>query len=232
MKTYRTFLCFLLMWLFAVACEKESTEEIEDMSDQVPEFAVPDIPDEIASLMSEDDLNLFKEGPGDTYLVESALKSTRKGFWHPVLMKLDYDLWIWPNSTCDTWSGPPSFPLDFEPLGACGFTVADGKWLFRPVHSEYYPIFCFPDYAGRGEGFHQIENGMLKLIGENTPFHFDEDGNSTFRRYGHYLGDQSTGIFEGARGWEIMISYTAAENSPSNTGQGLSTVIIFGWVYY
>ena len=234
MKTFRSFLCLFLIGLFVVSCEKESTQPIQNAPAEVPEFTVPEIPDEIASLMSDEDLILFKEGPGLSYLDESALKSARRGRWHPVMMKLDYYLQIWPISSCDSWSGTPCFPPDCMPMGACGFTVADGKWLFRPVHSEYYPVFCFPDYAGHGEGFHQTENGMLKLKGENTPFQVDEDGNSTFRRYGYYMGDQSTGIFEGARGWEIMISYTAAENSPSNspTGQGQSTVIIFGWVYY
>jgi hypothetical protein len=224
------------MCLFVVSCEKESADPVQDLSDQLPDFEVPEIPDEIASLMGKDDLKLFKEGPGDTFLAESAVKSTRKSHckWHPVLMKLDYHLQICPISSCDTWSGTPCFPPDCIPMGACGFTNADGNWFFQQVHSEYYPIFCFPDYAGHGEGFHQIETGMLKLVGENTPFKIDEDGNSTFRRIGRYVGDQSTGIFEGARGWEIMISYTAAENSPSNspTGQGQSTVILFGWVYY
>lgn len=235
MKTYRSFLCLCLVGLFVVSCEKESTQPILDAPVEVPEFTVPEIPDEIASLMSDEDLILFKDGPGQSYLDESALKSARRGRWHPVLMKLDYFLQIWPISSCDTWSGTPCIPdQGCVPSGACGFTVADGEWLFRPVHSEYYPVFCFPDYAGHGEGFHKLgKRDILMLKAENTPFEIDEDGNSTFRRYGHYMGDQSTGKFEGASGWEIAISYTAAENSPSNpTGQGQSTVIIFGWVYY
>lgn len=236
MKTYRILSILLFVGLFMFSCEKESADLIQDRSGLEPEFLVPDIPDEIASLMNEDDLILFTEGPGDAYLSESALKSAGKshGKWHPVLMKLEYHLQIWPISSCDMWSGTPCFPPDCMPMGACGYSIADGKWLFRPMHSEYYPVFCFPDYAGHGMGFHEFAGDKLKLAGENTPFEFDEEGNSSFRRYAHYLGDQSTGQFEGARGWEIMISYTAAENSPSNspTGQGLSTVIIFGWVYY
>ena len=235
MKTYRSFLCLILMGLFVVSCEKESTLPIQDAPAELPEFTVPEIPDEIASFMSEDDLILFIDGPGHSYLDETSTKLARRGQWHPVLMKLEYDLQIWPISSCDTWSDSPCFPPDCMPMGACGFTVAEGEWLFRPVHSEYYPVFCLPDYAGHGEGFHQLgKKDMLKLKGENTPFDIDEHGNSTFRRYGHYLGDQSTGKFEGASGWEIMISYTAAENSPNYPplGQGQSTVIIFGWVYY
>lgn len=236
MKTLKTTAILILLGFFVFSCEKEPAEPAQDTPDQAPEFVVPEIPDDIAARMNDEDIIRFKAGPGETFLSELALKSTRRshGRWHPVLMKLDYQLQIWPISSCDTWSGTPCFPPDCMPMGACGFTTADGNWFCTPLHSEYYPVFCFPDYAGHGEGFHQTDGGMLKLVGENTPFNIDAEGNSTFRRNGRYVGDQSTGDYEGARGWEIMISYTAAENSPSNspTGQGLSTVIIFGWVYY
>lgn len=234
MKTFRIFSTVILMGLLVVSCEKESLEPVQELSNQNTEFTVPDIPEDIAALMSEEDIALFKAGPGEIYLEEFALKSTRKkcGRWHPVLMVLEYQLQIWPVSNCDTWTDVPDF---VSPMGACGFTMADGNWLFKSVHSVYLPVFCFPDYAGHGHGFHETANGMLSLEGENTPFQYDDQGNATFRRDGHYIGAQSTGIFEGARGWEIMISYTAAENNPGipeNQGQGLSQTITFGWVYY
>lgn len=236
MKTFRIILPVFLMGFLVVSCEKENLNPALDLSDQKTKFIVPDIPEDIAVLMSDEDIALFKAGPGEIYLEESALKSTRRkcGRWHPVLMLLEYNLQIWPMASCSSWSGPPSFPLTFQPMGAGGKTWAYGSWLFTPVYSEYYPVFCFPDYSGHGQGFHETDKGMLRLTGENTPFQIDDQGNSTFRRTGQYLGAQSTGIFEGARGWEVMVSYTAAENSPSNnpTGQGLSQTIAFGWVYY
>ena len=236
MKTFRIFSTVFLMGLLVVSCEKESLEPVQELSDQNTEFTVPDIQEDIAALMSEEDISLFKAGPGEIYLEESALKSTRRrcGRWHPVLMLLEYNLQMWPMPSCDSWSGPPSFPLTFQPMGAGGMTWADGSWFFRTVHSEYYPIFCFPDHAGHGQGFHETAKGKLSYVGENTPFQYDDQGNATFRLDGQIVGAQSTGIYEGARGWEIMISYTAAENSPSNspTGQGLSQTITFGWVYY
>ena len=146
MKTLRIISTAFLMGLLVVSCEKESLEPVQDLSDQNTEFTVPDIPQDIAVLMSEEDVRLFKTGPGDIYLEESALKSTRKrgGRWHPVLMLLEYNLQIWPMPSCNTWSGPPSFPLTFQPMAAGGKTWADGSWLFTPVHSEYYPSSAFP----------------------------------------------------------------------------------------
>lgn len=236
MKTFRAILTLSLLGLLVFSCEKEGPEPVQDLSDQDIEFAVPDIPDDIAALLSDEDIELFKAGPGDLYLEESALKSSRRrhGRWHPILMRLEYKLQIWPISSCDTWSGTPCFPPDCMPMGACGFTIADGKWFYKAVHSEYYPVFCQPDYAGYGQGFHETDGGKLSFTGENTPFRYDDEGNATFRLDGQIVGDASTGIYEGARGWEIMISYTAAENSPSNsdTGQGLSQTITFGWIYY
>ena len=235
MKPFRIISILVILGLVVFSCEKQGPEPVQDLSDQDIEFLVPDIPDDIAALMSDEDIELFKAGPGDFYLEEPALKSKRRkcGRWHPLLMKLEYHLQFWPISSCDNWSETLCFPTDCIPMGVCGFTIAEGNWFFKVVHSEYYPIFCFPDYAGHGQGFHETDDGKLSFVGENTPFHHDDEGNATFRLDGQIVGDASTGIFEGARGWEIMISYTAAENSPSNpTGQGLSQTITFGWVYY
>lgn len=221
------------MGLLVVSCEKESLEPVQELSDQNTEFTVPDIPEDIAALMSEEDIALFKAGPGEIYLSESALKSSRSkhGRWHPVLMLLEYHLQIWPINSCDTWTDVPDFD---SPMGACGVTSAKGYWFFQYVESMYFPVFCYPDYAGHGQGFHETAKGMLSFVGENTPFQYDDQGNATFRLNGKIVGAQSTGIFKGARGWEIMISYTAADNNPGNspTGEGLSQTIAFGWVYY
>ena len=236
MKTFRIILTVFLVGLLVASCEKESLEPVQDLVDQNIEFTVPDIPEDMAALMNDEDIALFKAGPGEICLEETALKSTRRksGRWHAVLMLLEYNLQIWPMPSCDTWAGPPSFPLTFQPLGAGGMTWADGNWFFTSVHAEYYPIFCFPDYAGKGQGFYETPHGKLILEGENSPFDHDDQGNATFRREGHYVGDLSTGVFKGAKGWEVSISYTAAENSPSisPTGEGLSQTITFGWVYY
>jgi hypothetical protein len=233
MKTFRIFSIVFLMGLLLASCEKESLEPVQDLSDQNTEFTVPDIPEDIAALMSDEDIALFKAGPGEIYLEESTLKSTRRkcGRWHPVLMMLEYELQIWPINSCDTWTDVPDF---VAPVAVAGVTEAVGNWFFQHVESMYFPVFCFATgHAGHGQGFYELPKGKLFLEGENTPFEYDDDGNATFRRYDRFVGAHS-GIFEGARGWEIMISYTAEENNPGNspTGQGLSQTIAFGWVYY
>ena len=170
MKTFRIFSIVLLMGLVVVSCEKESQEPVQELSDQNTEFTVPDIPVDIAALMGEEDIALFKAGPGEIYLSESALKSTRSkhGRWHPVLMLLEYHLQIWPINSCDTWTDAPCFPPDCMPMGACGVTMADGYWFSKTVHSMYFPIFCFPDYAGQGQGFHATSlTDKLSFVGEN-----------------------------------------------------------------
>ena len=117
-----------------------------------------------------------------------------------------------------------------------GATVGDGYWFAKEVHSEYYPVFCAAEnYAGYGHGFYALKNGTLSLEAESGPRNYDDLGNMVFCRKGNYIGNESTGIFEGACGWEIMISYTTPENNPgdpANMGQGFSDVIIFGWVFY
>ncbi len=248
MKTPGIFLAFLLMCAFVVSCEKKDLATDQEIKDLESEFTIPEIPEEIASFMTEEDMALFNQGPGEAFLSEPALKSSNKwrskwqGRWHPVLMKLGYDLQFYPVSSCEPGQGIPCFNLDGTPTGACpegpggitGIAIAEGEWFCRSVYSEYVPVFCLPDHDGYGEGFYELECGTLQMEAENLPFQFDEEGNSWFRRNGRYIGDQSTGCFEGARGWEIAIIYTAAENNPaiSPTGQGYGTAIIFGWVFY
>ncbi len=244
MKTFRFLLAFLLMGVFVISCEKRDLATDQEIKDQDEEFTIPEIPEEIASFMSEEDIALFNQGPGEALLSEPALKSSRswRGRWHPVLMKLGYHLQFYPVSSCVTGEMIPCYNMDGTPTGACpsgpggvtGITYAEGKWFCRPVYSEYVPVFCVPDYAGYGQGFYELDKGTLYLEAENLHFHYDEEGNITFRRNGSYYGDQSTGCFEGARGWEIAIIYTAAEDDPGNspTGQGYGTAIIFGWVFY
>ena len=194
--------------------------------------------------MSDEDLAKFQAGPGEEYLQMPEFANGRRsrGHWYPVLMKLGYHLQIGPIGGTSCQPGEYQFCItpegpDFECLnamvGAAGMTVTDGYWFRKKLHSEYYPVFCGPDYAGYGQGFYQLEDGLLWLEAENGPFNYDEYGNSTFVRRGNYIPDQSTGSFSGAIGWEIMISYTAYENSPSISpdGTGYSDVIIFGWVF-
>lgn len=243
MKTTKAFSFVFILGLLAVSCEKENPEPVKEINDQATAFVVPEIPEDFAALMSDEDQDLFTTGPGEEYLEKSALKSglSYRGRWHPVLMLLEYHLQLFPVSSCIPGEVSPC--IDFTtgeyicpgpPAGYSGVTVADGNWFCYSIHSEYFPVFCLPDHEGYGQGFYQVGESFLWMRGENTPFQEDEQGNLTFRRNGQYSGEQSTGIFEGARGWEVMISYTAAENNPGNspTGEGSSTVLIYGWVYY
>ena len=244
MKKLKTLFFFSLIGLLVISCQKDALEPDPMEMGQTQEFVVPDIPDEIASMMSSEDIALFRSGPGEEYLERQQLSNTRRasGHWYPVLMKLGYHLQIGPIGGTSCLPGEFEFCItpagpDMECLqnivGAAGKTYADGYWFRKPVHSEYYPVFCGSDYAGYGSGFYQLDNGLLWLEAQNGPFRIDEEGNSTFVRKGNYVADKSSGVFSGAIGWEIMISYTAYENSPSNspTGTGYTDVIIFGWVY-
>ena len=246
MKTQNLFYLFILVGLLVVSCQKDSPEPVDEIDQSTIEFIVPVIPDEIAALMSEEDVARFKAGPGEDYIRSLNAENARmkRGRWYPVLMKLGYNLQIGPFvGSCDNplpcfgptgLTGAPGCgnPENFR--GAMGMTFADGYWFSQKVLSKYFPVFCFPDYAGYGEGFYALDNGMLWIEAQNSPFQYDADGNSRFYRKGHYNVEKSTGTFSGATGWEIMISYTAAENSPSShpQGKGYSDVIIFGWVYY
>jgi len=238
-------LFFTLMGLLVISCQRDSVspDAMNTMDDQA--FLVPDIPDEIAQMMSVEDIARFKAGPGEEYLELQGASNSRKarGRWYPVLMKLGYQLNFVPigGNSCQPGDFEPCFgpgaPADpaaclASQVGLAGMTVADGYWFRRQVHSEYYPVFCLPDYSGYGSGFYEMDNDLLWLEAVNGPFQVDEEGNVTFIRKGNYVPGQSTGVFEGAVGWEVMISYTAIENSPSNpAGSGYSDVIIFGWVY-
>ena len=249
MKAFKLSYFFFLAGLMVISCQKDSLEIVQEIAVPNQEFTVPDIPDEIASMMTNEDLARFQAGPGEGYLQRLELGNARRnhGRWYPVLMKLGYHLQIGPIvgascepgmfSPCFNENGPTGAPGCEDPvnyIGAAGATVADGYWFSKAVHSMYFPVFCGPDYTGYGSGFYQLENGLLWLEAENGPFHYDENGNSTFCREGQYVGDQSAGMFEGAFGWEVMISYTAADNNPgdpANGGVGYSDVIIFGWVH-
>jgi hypothetical protein len=255
MKNLRSLLFFALMGLLVISCQRDSVspDAMNTMDEQ--EFIVPDIPDEIAEMMSAEDIARFKAGPGEEYLELQGTSNLRKarGRWYPVLMRLGFHLQFMPfgGESCGApqpcFAPDPNNPSIMLPtnapncdygkppsgLGLMGKTVADGYWFRHKVHSEYYPVFCLPDYSGYGSGFYQLDNSQLWLEAVNGPFQVDEEGNVTFIRKGNYIPGQSTGVFEGAVGWEVMISYTAIENSPSNSpdGSGYSDVIIFGWVY-
>lgn len=246
MRPFRVFLFMLMMGLMVISCQKDASEPAQTAPSSDQEFVVPDIPDEIAALMLDEDLAMFKAGPGEEFLGKLAQENARKtkGHWYPVLMKLGYHLQFVPigGESCAPGDFIPCFgpgaPADPSEclariVGSTSITVADGYWFARSVHSEYYPVFCLPDYSGYGTGFYQLENGTLWLEAENDPVKNDDMGNMMFCRKGHYLPGQSDGIFSGAIGWEKMISYTAAEDNPSNSadGTGYSDVVIFGWVY-
>lgn len=246
MKVLKLSYLFFLIGLFVISCQKESDEPLQELKSPAQEFDVPVIPDEIASLMSTEDLARFKAGPGEEYLQRSALNNARLscGRWYPVLMKLGYHLQFVPigGTSCQPGEfvpcfgpGAPSDPTEClnSIVGSAGMTYANGNWFTKTVHSEYYPVLCGEDYAGYGQGFYRLQNGLLWLEGENGPFHYDDEGNATFFREANYIGDQSTGSFEGAFGWEVTISYTAVENNPkySADGTGYSDVITFGWVH-
>ena len=247
MRQLTKFYLFFLVGLLVISCQKDTIEPDQLNPNQDQDFTVPDIPDEIAAVMSAQDIAKFKAGPGPDYMGLSEFNNARKthGHWHPVLMKLGYHLQVVPigGTSCTPGEfvacfgpGAPADPTEClnSYVGIAGFTYADGYWFRNVVHSEYYPVFCAPDFGGYGEGFYQVTGGMLWLTGEMTPHQYDEDGNMTFYMKGIFQGEKSTGIFEGAVGWEIMKSYTAVEDNPSTDpeGKGYSDVIIFGWVFY
>ena len=247
MKTLKSIFLFIVAGLMVLSCQKDSLEPVDEFTVSNGEFTVPIIPDEIAAMMSDEDIARFNAGPGEEYLQSFNTENARRrhGRWHPVLMNLGYHLQFGPfvGESCDAPipcfgpTGPTGAPGCEDPanfIGSMGKTTADGYWFRNAVHSEYYPVLCGPDYVGYGQGFYQLEKGLLWLDAENGPFNYDDEGNATFCRKGRYNGDKSDGKFAGAFGWEIAISHTAPENNPANPanmGQGYSDVIIFGWVY-
>jgi hypothetical protein len=244
MRILKSYYLFLFVGLMVISCQKDSLDPVQVVDEPSTDFEVPVVPDEIASLMSDDDLAKFQAGPGEEYLQMPEFANGRRsrGHWYPVLMKLGYHLQFGPfvGESCDAPTpcfgptGPTGAPGCEDPanyIGIMGMTYAEGYWFSNKVHSEYYPVFCLPDYAGYGSGFYQVNDDQLWLEAENGPFQVDEEGNSMFVRRGNYSPEHSTGSFSGAIGWEVMISYTAAENSPQDDGTGYSDVIIFGWVF-
>ena len=70
MKTLNPFYLILLLGLLVVSCQTDSTEPVDEIDASTSEFVVPEVPADIAALMSEDDLALFKAGPGEEFLQE------------------------------------------------------------------------------------------------------------------------------------------------------------------
>ncbi len=243
MKVSILFLRLIFLSIFLIACEKDTIVEPEYSNQLVQEYEVPEIPEIIANRMSESDIIKFKAGPGEEFLKHENITRSRSR-WHPVLMFLNYDLQFVPiGYSCEPGEFVPCFgpyaPADpteclENMVGSTGLTFASGNWLRKHVYTEYYPVFCLPDYSGYGSGFYRVESDDLWVEAQNSPFNYDEMGNSWFYRYGNYQGEQSTGRFDGAYGWEIMISYTPSETNPGldPNGIGQSQVVIFGWVKY
>ena len=232
-----------------IGCEKMETKVIEDPPASTQEYAVPEVPAEIAELMSKEDMIKFEAGPGSEYtrMVEtrSMMRPPRytKARWHPILMRMRYDAQFAPigGSGCNPgeWQVciDPDAPADClnNVVGFTGQTEAYGRWLGKNVHSLYWPVFCaLSNYDGYGTGYYELNNGMLFYEADHEPVIYDDDQNSKFYRYDRFSPNQSNGVFTGARGWSITIVRTAAENNPANhpEGKGYSDVIHYGWVYF
>jgi hypothetical protein len=249
------FYLLLFVGLVMVACQKDELAIAEETMVEEALFTVPEIPAEIAALMTEEDRIQFEAGPGEAYLASTAVDFRNhprawRPRWHPVLLRLDYNLQFGPiGGDCrgefEFCFVPGSFPNpicfnpsgEFAPVGVSGQTSATGYWRGRqPLLARYWPVFCGPDYDGYGEGYYELNEGedVLQLVATNTPFNELENGDSFFYRYGEYVGSTSTGMFRGAVGWEISRMYTRAENNPADDPMGLgsSEVITFGWVFY
>ncbi len=246
MKKLFTILILGAGLMLITACEKEEITRIENTPEVAAEFTVPELPPEIEAMMPADELEKFKAGPGEKYLNQIRSRSWNGGRWHPVIMQLDYFLQFAPiGYSCAPGEfvfcvGPMAPPDINTPdcianqVGMSGQTIADGYWFWKAVHAEYYPVFCGANgLAGYGNGFYALNNGSLALTAESTPFQYNDNGDIIFYRYGQYIGDQSTGVYEGAFGWEVSVMYTPAETYPDPvTGQGASEVITLGWVHY
>lgn len=246
MKILKAFYVFFFVGLLVISCQKDTLEPIKDISDPTLEFAVPDVPADIANLMRVDDLTRFQAGPGESYLQRLEQNNGRRSYgrWHPVLMKLGYHLQFGPfvgecefPMPCYGPTGPTGAtgcddPAKFK--GLAGLATADGYWFAKKLHSEYYPVFCAADdYAGYGQGFYALDDGTLWFQGESGPHNYDEAGNMVFCTEINFIREQCTENYEGAFGWNVLIHYTTPENNPgNNNGIGYSDVIIFGWVYY
>ncbi|MCB0636035.1 MAG: hypothetical protein KDC54_05435, partial [Lewinella sp.] len=186
-------LVYLLLFagLVFVACQKESVAITDEPVSEEPLYTVPEIPAEIAEMMTAEDRARFEAGPGEKYLAMTEDNARfhpgiYHGRWHPVLLRLGYDLQFVPIGgdcqgdfeICFDQNGVPN-PIcftpqgEFQPVGATGQTVADGYWKAHvPLHAVYWPVFCAPDYAGYGQGYYQVggQGNTLHLMAENTPF--------------------------------------------------------------
>jgi hypothetical protein len=253
-------LVYLLLFvgLVVVACEKDSVAVVDEPMVEEPLYTVPEIPAEIADLMTAEDRARFEAGPGEAYLARAEAAAARwrarphRPRWHPVILKLDYNLAFVPiGGDCasgnfypcfdETGPNPACFPPNQPPAftGSTGYTYAEGYWRgHQPLFAEYWQTFCAPDYAGGGQGNYQVNgpDNKLFLSAYTTPMvPTPVLGNCVdfyFYRFGEYTGGE--GMFEGAIGWEISRIFTLAENDPGcdPNGLGLSTAVTFGWAYY
>ena len=137
MKILKSYYLFLFVGLMVISCQKDSLDPVQVVDEPTTDFEVPTVPDEIASLMSDEDLAKFQAGPGEEYLQMPEFANGRRsrGHWYPVLMKLGYHLQIGPIGGTSCQPGEYQFCItpegpDFECLnamvGAAGMTVTDG----------------------------------------------------------------------------------------------------------
>ena len=251
--TMKRFLFLLLVFagmLIYTACEKTGIGPIEETPEYTQEYTVPEIPPEIAALMRPEDIARFKAGPGDEYLNAVRARSLfghsqGPARWHPIMMHIGYDLQFVPIAGINCEPGNfhvciPGTCMD-EPIGLIGETQGLGKWLGSDIYAHYTPIFCgITGWDGYGEGVYESIDDRLEgehilvFSALHDPSYYDDEGNLIFYRHADFAAGSSTGIFEGAFGWETAIIVTTPENNPENDpyGQGYSEAVHFGWVFF
>ncbi len=103
MRVIHLVFSLLFVGLVVVSCEKDSEAVMEEPLEAMPLYTVPEIPAEIAELMTAEDRARFEAGPGEAYLARAEEKtlhyrSGRRPRWRPVLLRLEYNLAFVPIS--------------------------------------------------------------------------------------------------------------------------------------
>ena len=124
MRPIKSFYLFFLLGILVLSCQKDSLDPVQEIAEHSDGFTVPNVPVEIANLMSAEDLARFKAGPGEAYLDKLNMNNARRshGRWHPVLMKLGFHLQFGPFVGGDCEAPIPCY----GPTGPTGPTGATG----------------------------------------------------------------------------------------------------------